>query len=109
MTQSSEDCFNVELLKLLLQVAWSDHRLDPREMQTLLAMGRSWMVPEPELQALKLQMEHGKPLPSPNLSLLKPRLDEVLEAARALCASDSELAADEKEMLEQLKALLGGS
>ncbi|MFY0583818.1 hypothetical protein ACN28S_64480 [Cystobacter fuscus] len=45
--------------------------------------------------------------PAPDLALLRDRPDEVFEAVRALIASDGELRAEEKELLEELRVILG--
>jgi tellurite resistance protein len=101
-----EDHFNIEVLKLMLQLAWSDDRIDVQEVGTILGAARSWGVPEPEVAALKKALEGGVTLPAPDLGLLRGRADEVLEAARALIASDGKLQASEQEMLEELRLIL---
>lgn len=100
------DHFNIEVLKLMLQLAWSDDRIDVQEVGTILGAARSWGVPEPEVAALKKALEGGVSLPAPDLGLLRGRADEVLEAARALIASDGKLQAAEQEMLEELRLIL---
>ena len=102
-----EDQFNTEVLKVMLQLAWSDERIDVQEVGTLLGVARSWGVPEPEVAALKKALEGRAPPPAPDLELLRGRADEVLEAARALIASDGRLAASEMELLEELRVILG--
>lgn len=101
-----EDHFNTEVLKLMLQLAWSDGQIDVQEVGTILGAARSWGVPEPEVAALKKALEGGVPLPAPDLGLLRGRPDEVFEAARALIASDGKLQAAEQEMLEELRLIL---
>jgi len=104
---SEDDLFNVEVLKVMLQLAQSDQRVDPREAGVILGAARSWGVPEPELAALKKALEDGSPPPAPDLALLRGRSDEVFEAVQALIASDGELRAEEREMLEELRLILG--
>ncbi len=103
---TAEDLFHIEVLKLMLQLAWSDGRIDLRERGTLLGAARSWGVPEREVAALKKALEGNGPPPAPDLALLRDRPDEVLEAARALIVSDGELRAPEWEMLEELRVIL---
>ncbi|QRN96177.1 TerB family tellurite resistance protein [Archangium violaceum] len=104
--RAAEDDFNIEVLKLMLQLAWSDGRIDEREAGLLLGSARSWGVPEREVAALKKALESNAPPPAPDLALLRDRPDEVFEAARALIASDGQLQASEQEMLEELRIIL---
>jgi hypothetical protein len=104
---TAEDQFNVEVLKLMLQLAWSDGQLDVQEVGTILGAARSWEVPESEVAALKKTLESNGSPPAPDLALLRGRTDEVLEAVRALILSDGKLADSEKEMLEELRIILG--
>ncbi|WNG33353.1 TerB family tellurite resistance protein [Archangium violaceum] len=103
---TAEDDFNIEVLKLMLQLAWSDGQLDLQEVGTILGSARSWGVPESEIAALKKLLEGNAAPPAPDLALLRDRPDEVFEAARALIACDGRLQAAEKEMLEELRIIL---
>jgi tellurite resistance protein len=103
---TAEDQFNTEVLKLMLQLAWSDGQLDVQEVGTLLGAARSWEVPEAEVAALKKLLDSQGTPPAPDLALLRGRSDEVLEAARALIMSDGKLQAAEKEMMDELRIIL---
>jgi len=107
-TPSADEQFNVEVLKLLLQVAWADDEVAERERALILGAARSWGVQEKTIASLMERLDTGEPLPSPNLSLLKTRPDEALEAARALVAADGKVTEEEKEMLEQIRQMIGG-
>jgi uncharacterized tellurite resistance protein B-like protein len=107
MTLSAEDRFNIEVIKLLLQVAWVDREITQAERRVVLGLGRSWSVPEGELHSLMDRLEIGGTLPEPDMEVLRTRPDDVLEAARALCVSDGKLAEGEKTMLERITARLG--
>jgi uncharacterized tellurite resistance protein B-like protein len=106
MTPSAEDRFNTEVIKLLLQVAWSDRQLTHAEQLVIFGLGRSWSVPEPELQALLAVLKAGGPLPEPDVEMLRSRPDDVLDAVRALAVSDGSFADSEKAMIERIKAML---
>ncbi len=106
MTPSAEDRFNTEVIKLLLQVAWSDRQLSHAEHLVIFGLGRSWNVPEAALQELLGTLKAGGPLPQPDLAILRTRPDEVLEAARALAVSDGAFADSEKVLIERIKAML---
>ena len=109
MTPSAEDRFNIEVIKLLLQMAWNDRQLTHAEQLVVYGLGRSWSVPEKELQALLEKLKAGGALPEPDLDVLRARPDEVLEAVRALAASDGNFAEAEKDMIERIKQRLGAS
>ena len=108
MSELSDDLlFHIEVVKLLLQVAWSDDELDPRERAHVSETARRWGVPDEQLTVLLFRLDQGEPLPSPNLGLLKKKPDQALSAARALMLADGKFAKDEADMLSQLKELLG--
>ncbi|WP_224365965.1 tellurite resistance TerB family protein [Hyalangium versicolor] len=109
MTPSAEDRFNIEVIKLLLQIAWSDRQLTHAEQLVIFGLGRSWNVPEPELQSLLETLRAGGSLPEPDIEVLRTRPDDVLEAARALAVSDGSFADSEKGMIERIQARLGAS
>ncbi|MFN7131343.1 MAG: TerB family tellurite resistance protein, partial [Myxococcales bacterium] len=68
---NSHDRFNIEVLKLLLKLAWQDGELAEREQLAIFALGRSWTVPEAELTTLREQLKSGTALPEPDLETLK--------------------------------------
>jgi hypothetical protein len=109
MTLSTEDRFNIEVIKLLLQVAWVDRELTQAERLVILGLGRSWNVPEGELHTLMDKLKAGGTMPEPDLEVLRTRPDDVLEATRALCVSDGKLAEGEKALIERIAARLSGS
>jgi uncharacterized tellurite resistance protein B-like protein len=107
MTPSTEDRFNTEIIKLLLQVAWSDRQLTQAEHLVIMGLGRSWNVPELELQSLLGKLKAGGPLPEPDLEVLRTRPDDVIEAARALTVSDGHIAQIEKDLIAKIQERLG--
>ncbi len=107
MTPSTEDRFNTEVIKLLLQVAWSDRQLTQAEHLVIMGLGRSWNVPELELQALLGKLKAGGQLPEPDMEVLRTRPDDVIEAARALTVSDGHIAQTEKDLIARIQELLG--
>ncbi|MGQ0508157.1 MAG: TerB family tellurite resistance protein [Myxococcaceae bacterium] len=107
MSTAETDAFNIELLKLLLQVAWGDGVLDPSEAQMFFGLGRSWNVPEAELTALRGKLEAGKGLPAPNLAVLRQRRDDVMVAIRAFANTDGYVGPDETQLIDEVTELLG--
>jgi hypothetical protein len=100
------DRFHLELLRLLVQVAWTDATLTRPERETILELGRSWGVSAEELEALRALLDRGTRLPEPDLSLLRARSDEVLQAARTLAGMDGRLQKQEAALLDQIRAAL---
>ena len=103
---SEDDRFNLEVVKLLLKVAWVDNEVDEREKQLILGAARSWSVPEPELKQLMARLEQGTPLPEPDLAVLKTKADDVMTAVRALVLADGKVKKEESALLKQLAASL---
>jgi tellurite resistance protein len=106
MNLSDDDRFNLEVLKLLLQVAWSDGVVDPRESDMIFGLGRSWLVPEAELQHLHEDLAAGRRSPPPDHAILKRRAEEAVQAATALVLADGKVRPEETALLEQVKAAL---
>ena len=107
-TPSADAQFQIEVLKLLLQVAWADDEVAESERALILNAARTSGIDEKTVTFLMERLDLGQPLPSPNLSLLKTRPGEALDAARALVAADGEVREEEKEMLEQIRQMIGG-
>lgn len=103
---TEEDRFNLEVIKVLLKVAWADQEVDQAEKQMIFGLGRSWSVDEAELKVLMTRLEQGQPLPEPDLTLLKTRVDDVMTAARALVLGDGKVKKEESQLLKQLAATL---
>ncbi|MDP1826989.1 MAG: TerB family tellurite resistance protein [Archangium sp.] len=106
MALSAEDTFNLEVLRLLLFVAWVDGEVDQHEAQMVMSLGRSWTVPEDALQALMADVKAGKKPGEPDWALLKTRSDDAITAARALVLSDGKVKAEESALLKRLVASL---
>jgi uncharacterized tellurite resistance protein B-like protein len=104
---NDDDRFHLELLKLLLHVAWSDDTIDPREARALLGAAQRWKVSAAELERIQRVLELGEPMPAPNLGVLRQRPDEVLAKVRTLIATDTDIHFAEKEMIAEIRELLG--
>ena len=104
---SNNPAFNTEVIKLLLQVAWANDELDPKERSFIENLGQEWKVPGEVMKDLLAHLDLGKPLPQPNLSLLKTKPDEVLAAANALVAADGVIDEQEVEFIKMIEQFLG--
>lgn len=99
--------YTLELVRLLVQVAWADHAVAPAEAEALLAFARRGGLGQAELENLAAMLSGRAPLVPPNLGLLKSRRTEVLRAVKELLLSDLNLAEEEEEVLSQIASLLG--
>jgi uncharacterized membrane protein YebE (DUF533 family) len=106
MPLSTDDRFNLEVLKLLLKVAGTDGTVDGREVALVYGAGRSWLVPEPELRSLVEAARKGHDVAEPDFALLRTRKDEVLTAVRAMVASDGVVQVEETSLLRAIVAAL---
>jgi len=98
--------FELEVIKLLLQVAWADEELAPEEASAMLSRARSMGLTDRHLGELETYLSGQQPLPPPNLALLKQRRVEVLKAVKTMLQSDLKVAPEEDEVLEQIALLL---
>lgn len=110
MTALTEDViFHTEVVKLLLQMAWSDDDLDPEEREQIRIAATKWGVPPADLQMLMQRLDEGEPLPVPNLKLLRKKPEAAIAAARRLMLADGKIQAAEADMLAQIKEMLTAS
>ncbi|HXK20011.1 MAG TPA: hypothetical protein VNG33_19505 [Polyangiaceae bacterium] len=105
-SSASNKIFELELVKLLVQVAWADHDVAAAEVETLMSFARKSGLPEAELSGLQAMLAGSVPLSPPNLGLLKGRRTEVLRAVKELLLSDLHLGDEEEEVLSQIAGLL---
>lgn len=99
---------NVETLKLLLQAAWADDTLDPKEREAVEQLGPRWGIPAETMTMLLKHLDLGKPLPQPNLGLLRQHRAVVLAASEWFVGVDGVIDETEKEFLVTVSELLGG-
>ena len=99
--------FPLEVIKLLLQVAWADGEVAAEESEALVKYGEGVGLPEAHISELRTYLSGEAPLPPPNLGLLKNRRAEVLRVVAELLHSDLKVEAEEQEILEQIEMLLG--
>ena len=110
MSALTEDVvFHIEVVKLLLQMAWSDDDLDTEEREQIRISATKWGVPPADLQILLERLDQGEPLPVPNLKLLRRKPEAAIAAARRLMLADGKIQASEAEMLAQIKEMLTAS
>lgn len=101
-----EESVALELLKLLLQVAWADDKLHELEVETLQQLADALLPSDRHFEAVHAWIEGSLPLPSPDLQLLRAHQDEVLLEAKRVMFADKDFAQEEGAMLAQLQQLL---
>lgn len=104
---SDDPTFNAEVIKLLLQVAWANDELDPKERAFVEKLGVDWRVPQPVMAELLAHLDLGKPLPQPNLYLLRQQADAVVAVAEALVRADGVVDSHEVGFVKMVEQLLG--
>lgn len=103
---SSAGGLEVEIIKLLLQVAWADHEVEEREVEHILELGKRASMSREELAALRDNLLNQKQLPPPNFARLREDPDAVMDAVRGLVGSDGFVVDDEAELMEEIHSLL---
>jgi uncharacterized tellurite resistance protein B-like protein len=107
MTEKApEDPYTAEMMKLLMQVAYAEGKTNKAERRVIEEVGRNLKMPERELQNLLKFFDSGQRLPPPDMSVLKARQKETLDAVRALISADGQIANDELTAFEQIQALI---
>jgi uncharacterized tellurite resistance protein B-like protein len=105
---TKRDVFELEVVKLLLQVAWADNDVAPEEAEALMQRAREISLSEAHIQELATYLRGEAPLPLPNLGLLRTRRAEVLKHVKRMLEADLQVRDEESEILEQISTLLGG-
>ncbi|MCP4498768.1 MAG: TerB family tellurite resistance protein [Deltaproteobacteria bacterium] len=96
-----------ELLKLLVQMAWSDLSMSPEEATFLLGLTER-LCPGDDYQSEVLEWINGeKRLAAPDLERLKAHSDLVMKTMAQVSLADRKVVDDEREMLAQVATLLG--
>jgi hypothetical protein len=106
---STQPDLHLEVIKLLLQVAWADHEVQPAERSVLLSYAREHGMPMEELKELSKYVKGEAPLPPPDLGYIRQHREQAMAAVCTLLGSDKRLKEDESEILAQLEEMLGGS
>jgi hypothetical protein len=98
----------LEILKLLLQVAWADDVVDEVEIESILTRARAEAIAEPAVSELARCLRGEAPLPPPNFGYLRQHREVVMVAAeRYVVAPDGHRGRDASEVMETIRDLLG--
>ena len=102
----SDPLFAVEVLRLLVQVAFANDEISPAESVAILGQARARGVPAAEVGRLEAALAGKGPPPAPDLGMLRLHREEVVTLARELAALDG--GEPEGQMVTLLEELLGG-
>jgi len=102
----TDERVNVEILKLLVQIAWADHEVVPEETDFILDLAEQANASEFDKELFRQCLRDEAQLPAPDFGLLRQYKQEALAAAERLIAIDRRIADDEKATLAQVRELL---
>jgi hypothetical protein len=102
----SEPNISLEVVKLLLQVAWADHDVADAEAEAILDFARRHALGPSDLAAVEAALKAGASLPVPNLGALKPHRERVLGELHELLVRDLHVSDEEASIVEQVSSLL---
>jgi hypothetical protein len=97
---------DLETLKLLVHVAWADHRVAPEEMDHILSLARQIEAKEHEIEFLRMALEDEGRLPAPNMGLLRGQYDHVMRSIDQLIHVDKHIVDDERAVRAAVAHLL---
>jgi len=96
----------VEILKLMIQMAWADHEVVPEEADFILSLAEQVGASEFDKELFRQCLRDEAQLPAPDFGLLRQHKDAAIEAAQRLIAIDGRIAEDEQATLVSLRQLL---
>jgi len=102
----SADPVTLETLKLLVQVAWSDHVVVPAEVDYVISLAQNAGVSAMEIAHLRECLRDDCALLAPDMDLLRSHRDDVLRVCSELIAIDDEIVDDEVATLAAIEDML---
>ena len=104
----SEKSLKLEIVKLLVQVAWADHVIAAEEINYILDFAGKADLDGVDIAAISEALHERAKLPPPDMGLLRAHSDEALKAVAELITIDNEIVKDEIATMNEIKALLKG-
>lgn len=101
-----DDRLNLEILGLLLQVAWADDEITAEETDQILERARAANMGDEQLERVAACLRGEATLPPPDLGYLRSHKQQALDAVARLMGADDKLMPDEEAALAQIKELL---
>lgn len=95
----------MEIIKLLIQVAWADDQVTPEELAHITEFAtKAGMSPE-QLGILRQYLDASLPPPIPDFAFLKSHKEDVLLSVMQLIASD-DIEDSEQEIMAEIEIML---
>ena len=104
----TEERLNLEIIKLLIQVAWADGEVADDEVEHLRERARAAGLGDKAIAMLDAFMGGERKLPAPDFGFLREHRDEALAAAEKMVISDEEVRTALREILAEIHILLDG-
>jgi uncharacterized membrane protein YebE (DUF533 family) len=104
---ATEERLNLEILKLLIQVAWADHEVAEDERRMLEERARVSGLGDEAVATLQRFLATEAKLPAPDFGFLRAHRDQAIAAAEKMVQSDDTVSASEQEVLVEIRELLG--
>lgn len=96
-----------EILKLLLQVAFADHKIEESEVSYIMEYAARNEISEFETSVIKQFLtDKGTSLPPPNFALLREHKEKVMGEVRRLVRADRNICENEREVFDEIEDLL---
>ena len=108
MTVPADPRFQVEVLRLLVQVAFANDVITPAESAAILGQARARGVPATEVESLEAALAGTAPPRAPDLGMLRLYREDVIRLARELASLDEGGDEAEGQLVALLEELLGG-
>ena len=102
----TEERLNLEILKLLIQVAWADHEIAADERAMLEDRARATGLGEQAVATLHRFLATEAKLPAPDFGFLRLHRDAAIAAAEKMVHSDDSVSDSEEEVLAEIRLLL---
>jgi len=96
----------MELIKLLMQVAWADGAVGEQEAARVFDHARRLNLQPKAVDLLWDCLRGTRKLPAPDLGFLRQHAEVAYDLAEGLVHADGEVTEDEVDLLAQIKSLL---
>src|SRR5687768_14115120 len=107
MSTARDPRVEMEMIKLLMQVAWADHEVGQEEAARVFEHARKLNLSAKAVVVMWECLRGSRKLPAPDLGFLRQHAEVAYELAEGLVHADGEVSEDEVETLAQVKSLLG--
>jgi len=101
-----DERLTLEILSLLLQVAWADDEIASQEASHILDTAREANLGDDIVDRLDKCLKGTATLPPPNIGYLREHRDETMAAVKRLIGVDGRIDVEEERVLVVIRDLL---